>query len=576
MGYAVCRDNRMATASVLAAKLQRADKVLLVLLTGAVLSMPCVARAGAQAGLPVAGRAVLQQQIAKAQGELGPMPQFKGEIAKFYAEMGDEPAWLRDGQLTTQGQALVGLFEEAGQKGLHPEDYGNWVALPERLSAARTETQRLRIDVALTTAAMRYVSDLHFGRVTPEAMGFALGAREKHFSLAGFLATDVVHAGNVTKAIAGAEPPFAGYWRMLAALDRLEAIAANTAARKPLPNPKQSVRAGEKYAALPALVEQLRRVGDLPRNASLPADSTAYQGAIVEAVRRFQERHGLASDGILGRATIAALNIPLRVRIEQLELTLERWRWIPQHIALPLVVVNIPEFRFYVIDRNYRWLMVQKVIIGKSYEHKTPVFVAQMRSVIFRPYWNVPLSIERKELVPKLERDHGYMKRNDYEIVTRANRPVNAAMNGSTFAELRSGRLKIRQMPGDKNALGLIKFEFPNSYDVYMHGTPAQELFSRTRRDFSHGCIRVEHPTALAEWVLRDAAGWGPERIQAAMHGRETVTVNLPRPLTVVILYGTAVVTHDGEIRFLADIYGYDAKLKAALARRRPKIAAAP
>lgn len=571
-GPVIPRRDLFANGGAVTRKLQCGSRWLIVLAIAASLSPS----AAAQAVVPSVPQPVaLRELAAEAQGKLGPLPQFKGQVAAFYAAMGNEPAWLHDGKLTPQGQALVVLFEHAEQKGLRPNDYGNWAMLLARLSAAKTQRQRLRIDVALTTAAMRYVSDLHFGRVAPEAMGFALGVREKNFGLAEFLATRVVHAENVGKAIASAEPPFAGYWRTLAALDRLEDEEADAKYRA-LPVPKKSVHPGETYAGLPQMTALLRRIGDLPPSATPPAEDTEYQGTVVEAVKIFQERHGLTVDGILGRATIAAMNVPLSDRIEQLELTLERWRWIPHHLALPVVVVNIPEFRLYVIDRDYRWLILQNVIIGKSYHHKTPVFIAQMQSVIFRPYWNVPLSIQRKELVPKIARDHGYLSRNDYEIVNPANHPVRVSINAEVLAELRSGALKIRQLPGDNNSLGLIKFEFPNRYDVYMHGTPAQALFSRTRRDFSHGCIRVEHPAALAEWVLRDLPGWTPEKIQAAMHGTETETVNLPRPLTVVIFYSTVVVTHNGDIRFLPDIYRYDAKLHAALARQRSEITAGP
>ncbi len=520
-----------------------------------------------------AGQVVLRQLAAEAQGELGPLPQFKGQVAAFYAAMGNEQAWFHDGKLTRQGSALVGLFEHAGQKGLRPNDYGNWALLSAQYSVAETERRRLGVDVALTAATMRYVSDLHFGRVAPARMGFALGAREKNFGLAEFLATKVVHAENVGKAIASVEPPFAGYWRTLAALGRLEDLEAQTK-YKALPVVKKSVHPGERYAGLPQIAARLRRIGDLASNATPFADDTLYRGTVVQAVKIFQERHGLAADGILGRATIAAMNVPVSHRIEQLEMALERWRWIPHHLALPVLVVNLPEFRLYVIDRNYDWLMVQKVVIGKSYRYKTPVLIAQMQSVIFRPYWNVPLSIQREDLVPRIARDHGYLSRNDYQVVNNANRPVPVSINSEVLAELRTGALKIRQLPGDKNALGLIKFEFPNRYDVYLHGTPAQALFSRTRRDFSHGCIRLGHPAALAQWVLRDLPGWTPEKIQAAMHGTETQTVNLPRPLAVMIFYSTAVVTRNGVIRFLPDIYRYDAKLKTALARRRAAITA--
>ena len=542
-----------------------------------VLANPWPTLAVQQGTQPSERPASLERQIARAQQELGPLPEFRGQVAKFYTEVGDQPAWLDGVHLTPEGRELIAQFESAAQKGLRPQDYGDWQVMLKQLGAAKTEQQRFGVDVALTAAAMRYVSDLHFGRVSPQAVGFVLGTRARNFSVADFLASKVVHAQNVGQAIAEVEPKFAEYWRLLAVLDRYESLAAGGPKYKPLPVPKKSVHPGGTYAALPDLVARLHRLDDLPLNATLPADRTKYEGAIVPAVERFQQRHGLAVDGILGRATLTALNVPLSHRIEQLEFALERWRWLPQHLTLPLIVVNIPEFRFYVLGRDYQWLMEQKVIVGRAYHHKTPVFIAQMQSVIFRPYWNVPYSIQRRELVPHIARDRGYLSRNRYEIVNRANRPVNAnASSPSVLAQLRRGALKIRQLPGVKNSLGLVKFEFPNRYDVYMHGTPAIALFARTRRDLSHGCIRVEHPGELAAWVLRNVPAWTPEKIEAAMHGTETVTVTLPHPLTVVILYGTAVVTHDAEVRFLTDIYGYDAKLKRTLAGPRKRITAGP
>ena len=542
-----------------------------------VVASPWCAVAAQQGAMASARPVSLDRQIARTQQELGTQPEFRGQVAKFYAEMGNQPAWLNGEHLTPEGRELIAQLESAAKKGLRPQDYGDWEVMLKQLSAAKTEQQRFGVDVALTAAAMRYVSDLHFGRVSPQAVGFALGSRARNFSLADFLANKVVHAENVGQAIAEAEPKFADYWRLLAVLDRYEEIAAKSPEYEPLPVPKKSVHPGDSYAALPELVERLRRRDDLPLNATLPADKIKYEGAIVPAVERFQQRHGLKVDGVLGPATFAALNVPLSHRIEQLELALERWRWLPQHLSLPLIMVNIPEFRFYVLGRDYQWLMEQKVIVGRAYRHKTPVFMAQMQSVIFRPYWNVPYSIQRKELAPHIARDPGYLSRNHYQIVSAANRPVHVNVrSASVLSQLRRGVLKIRQLPGDKNALGLVKFEFPNRYDVYMHGTPAVSLFSRARRDLSHGCIRVEHPAELAAWVLRNDPEWTPEKIEAAMHGTETVTVKLPHPLPVVILYGTAVVAHDAEVRFLKDIYGYDAKLKKALAQLRPRITAGP
>jgi murein L,D-transpeptidase YcbB/YkuD len=252
--------------------------------------------------------------------------------------------------------------------------------------------------------------------------------------------------------------------------------------------------------------------------------------------------------------------------IRRLQLVLERWRWVPHSFSRPPIVVNIPEFRLRAYDQQYRPVLEMKVVVGKAYRHKTPVFSAEMTQVIFRPYWDVPLSIQRDELVPKLTKDPAYLAENDFEIVDSRRRVVSRdAVTPDLLDQLRAGQLFIRQIPGDKNSLGFIKFDLPNPYDVYLHGTPAKALFQRSRRDFSHGCIRVEKPEELALWVLSGVSGWNLDRIRAAEQGADSWRVNLDRPIPVLIVYGTAVVRPDGEVQFFDDIYGYDAALERLL-----------
>jgi murein L,D-transpeptidase YcbB/YkuD len=228
-------------------------------------------------------------------------------------------------------------------------------------------------------------------------------------------------------------------------------------------------------------------------------------------------------------------------------------------------VVNIPEFRLHVADPERQLSM--KVVVGRAYRHRTPVFATAMTRVIFRPSWNVPLSIQRDELVPHIEKDPGWLAAQEYEVLDAAGQVVRVTATADTFDRLRSGALRLRQKPGPRNALGLVKFVFPNAYGVYLHGTPSQELFARSRRDFSHGCIRVEDPVELAAWVLRNEPGWTRERINAGMNGPETVDVKLGHQIPVLVLYGTALVTADGEVRFFDDVYGADAALARALAQ---------
>jgi murein L,D-transpeptidase YcbB/YkuD len=211
------------------------------------------------------------------------------------------------------------------------------------------------------------------------------------------------------------------------------------------------------------------------------------------------------------------------------------------------------------------------VVVGKSYGHQTPVFENEIKSVIFRPYWNVPYSIVKAELIPHLDKNPSYFSENSYEIVDQNEKVVSEGAGSKEIkAQLRSGKWRVRQTPGPQNALGLIKFEFPNEYDVYMHGTPAKQLFSRSRRDFSHGCIRVEDPVKLAKWVFQSMPEWNEDSIRAAMNGEETMEVRLKEPIPVLILYSTAVVLEGEEPHFFGDIYGLDAALELALAQDIP------
>jgi murein L,D-transpeptidase YcbB/YkuD len=338
-----------------------------------------------------------------------------------------------------------------------------------------------------------------------------------------------------------------------------------------LPFTKKPVEPGAPYDAADQLAAVLRRLGDLPEEAARAPNSNTYDAALVDAVKRFQVRHALDVDGRLGKATLAQLNTPLSHRVRQLQLTLERWRWVPHSFPRPPIVVNIPEFKLRAFDANYRTELEMKVVVGQAYDHQTPAFAGEMKYVTFRPYWNVPLSIQRRELAPKIDRDRSYLAKNGYEVVTPQGAVVtDGVVDDEIVAQLRSGKLQIRQVPGSGNALGLVAFMFPNEHNVYLHATPAMELFSKSRRDFSHGCIRAEKPAQLAEWVLRNMPEWTPERILAAMNGAKTMQVLLDKPVPVLIVYATAVALDGGEVRFLEDIYGQDAELEQLLAKGYP------
>jgi murein L,D-transpeptidase YcbB/YkuD len=301
-------------------------------------------------------------------------------------------------------------------------------------------------------------------------------------------------------------------------------------------------------------------------------DVGVYTGALVDGIKRFQSRHGLDVDGVIGRATWRELSIPTAQRARQIELALERLRWLPHQIEGPLIVLNVPMFELRGWDHGWRGApaFTMKAIVGRP-ETPTPVLNETMESVIFRPYWNVPFSILQHEYLPALRKDPGMLGREDMEIVRGEGddaRPV--IPTDDNLDLLARGALRLRQRPGAKNALSFIKFVLPNEENVYLHGTPAQRLFARSRRAFSHGCVRVEDQVGLAEWVFAGSGEWSRERILEEMANPAIISrrVRLPRPIQVIAVYITAVATPEGSVRFGPDLYEQDAALDRAL--RRP------
>jgi len=255
--------------------------------------------------------------------------------------------------------------------------------------------------------------------------------------------------------------------------------------------------------------------------------------------------------------------------VRQIELTLERLRWTPLMQGPRMVVINIPEFvlrAYEVQDGRIQVRQTMKIIVGKAADLRTPLFDEDMRFIEFSPYWNVPPSIARGEVVPRLRRDPGYFERQGFEFVGADGR-AGTTLSAAALDAVLAGRLRIRQRPGPQNALGDIKFVFPNRSNIYLHHTPATALFDRDRRDFSHGCIRVEQPVALAGFVLQGMPDWNEERIRLAMAAGVSSTLRLTEPVRVLIAYGTTLV-RDGRIHFFEDIYGHDRLLDLALQRR--------
>jgi murein L,D-transpeptidase YcbB/YkuD len=500
---------------------------------------------------------------------------YKKHMQKFYESYGYSLPWVRGTEPTAQAQQVIAILLQAEQKGLTAEDYDgpHWSARLAKLKPAASqpsEADAVRFDVALTVCVMRYVSDLRVGKVNPKHFDFGLDVEAKKYDLPEFLKENVVDASDVAAAVAKVEPPYPGYQRTLQALHAYLEFAKGYGGSQ-LPTIQKTIAPGDSYEGVPQLVRLLQLVGDLPADASVPADGTVYQAPLVNAVRSFQGRHGRLQDGRITAQTLADLNVPLSRRVRQMQLTLERWRWLPVGLHSAPIVANIPEFRLRAYDENYHVAVSMNVVVGKAYDHDTPVFSDTMEYAVFRPYWSVPNSIAKGEFLPRITRDPDYLAKKGFEVVNSRQEVVTSGtVTSDILTQLRTGKLFIRQIPGPKNSLGLVKFIFPNSYSVYMHDTPAQELFVKSRRDFSHGCIRLEKPADLAVWVLRDNPGWGMDRVRAAMNGSPNQQVNLAHPIPVLIVYGTVIVNEDGLVHFYDDIYGHDAALEKVLVKGYP------
>jgi murein L,D-transpeptidase YcbB/YkuD len=498
---------------------------------------------------------------------------YKTEVAKLYETNGYSLLWVQNGRVRPQGLAVIALLQNAVAKGLDPEDYdgSRWQGRLLKLEQQPSEQDLASFDTALTVSAMRYIRAVYCGRVNPKQFKFQLDMGWVQLSLPEFLQTQVLNEGDPAAKIQKLEPPFLGYRKLLALLPVYEGYA-NRAEGEKLPTITKTVRPGQPYAGVARLGRFLQVIGDIPRGVQLDPNATIYQGALVDGVKHYQDRHGETPTGNLDTRTINELNTPPAVRIRQIKLTLERWRWLPHSFPQPPVVVNLPEFRVRAMNPDGTVAFYKNVIIGKAYGHKSPIFEKDIQYVVFRPYWDVTPSIQRSEIVPHIQKDPNYIARNHFEVVTAKGDVVtDNQVSPEVLEGIKSLRLMVRQKPGDTNSLGLVKIIFPNPDNVYLHGTDAPGLFSQDIRDFSHGCIRVENPADLVAWVLRNNPGWDLQRVKATMNGeKNNLQVNLVTRIPVLIVYGTAAVNEENQIRFFDDIYGYDAELDKALAAGYP------
>jgi L,D-transpeptidase YcbB len=486
----------------------------------------------------------------------------------LYKSLGETPLWLttdglakdRAGALTA---AVLSISDDALRVDAYPiTDLSNALVAIKQTTKPTAE-QLANADVLLSSVYASLGEDLLVGQIPPKAVGQAwhIDPTEDDVDSA------LVHSlgDTLERGIAEMRPPDADYAALQKELTHYRAIVAKGDWPR-VPSGK-TLHPGQKDS--PERLEALRSrlameglyvgaVGSTPADSTGSAAATAstsgvYDAALAEAIGRFQERHAITVDKNLSPETIASLNVPAAYRLGQIAANLERYRWLPRSLGNRYVYVNVPAFQLVAYDSGEKALEM-KVIVGQGFEDKaTPVFSDSMENVVFRPYWNITPDIQRTEIGPKIAADPGYMDRENLEYYKDGN------------------VRRIRQKPGPKNALGFVKFLFPNDYNIYLHDTPNHELFNKDVRAFSHGCIRLEKPAELAQWVL----GWDAARVDSAMmNGKDNSSIRLKTKIPVYITYGTAFV-RDGELHFGNDLYHRDDKLvKAAAAGAIPSAGA--
>ena len=479
-----------------------------------------------QAGLEA--RAALEMKGAQA----SELRREREAIAAFYTSRDFAPLWFEDGKASEAARGVIARLIHAADDGLDLKNFpvpSLQPAADEALAAA---------DIALSEAVVAYGRQASGSRVDPQTISRLIGLRPELADPAVILAT-VGHAGEDSgTALRDFNPPQKGYAALRDKLAELRRVRGPVA-REPIPA-GPVLKVGMRDPRVPLIRARLSLDG---QPADEPAETLVYDTRIAAAVADFQKANGLPASGVLTARTIAVLSGGQPSRLEnEILANMERWRWMPRDMGESRIEVNIPDFEVSVIEDG-EVVSRHRVVVGKE-QTPTPIFSNRMQFLIVNPYWNVPPSILRKEMLPKLAADPNYLQRLGYEVFSR------------------DGHLVVRQPPGERNALGRIKFMFPNDYSVYLHDTPSRALFAEDKRAFSHGCVRVDDPFQFAETVL--GKGWSEARVKGLIGGKERY-VFLPKPLPVHLEYFTTYVDSSGRVQLRDDIYGYSHRVKTAL-----------
>jgi len=496
-------------------------------------------------------------------------------LPRFYEIRTYRPAWSDDSGPTADTDSLVAAIRDADREGLESEHY-HLAEIVETLKEIR-ENQALRrpldprrladLDLLLTDAFLLYASHLLAGRVNPETIDPEWHANRRDSDLSVVL-QDALASGRFRDTLEQLLPHHVGYRRLRQTLAQYRELAAQGGWQKVPEGPK--MEKGDRGDRIRLLRSRMEAAGAPVRTAASHDD--LFDEALEQTVRTFQRRYGLDVDGVVGQATLAALNIPVEARIDQIEVNLERWRWLPQELGPRHVIINIANFDLDVVEGG-RTVLSMLAIVGRPYR-RTPIFSDRMTYLVLNPHWHVPTSIAVLDILPTLRTDAGYLASQNMRVLQgwgSQEREIDPRSINWSEVSAANFPYRLRQDPGPGNALGRVKFMFPNKFNVYLHDTPARDLFARTRRTFSSGCIRIEKPIDLAEYLLRGDPQWTREKILAAIDRRVEQTVRLPEAIPIHLLYWTAWADEDGSIQFRNDIYDRDRLVLEALRSGPPE-----
>lgn len=548
---------------------------------GRALLLPCLALAAALAGCSGSGeyqrtvRAAIEQRLERSGRFAVTGDDVRRLARRFYDDRGFRPAWVTSRGPTRDAHDMVEAIEAAPRNGLDPRRYGldslqaTMKALDAGLFGPAPDPERLAaLDVRLTRAFLVLASDLGTGAVNPKLLPpeWHLGARKLDPVV---VLGQALERHRVRTVLEDLPPSDSRYTRLRDLLARYRAIEAQ-GGWTPVPQGKP-MRRGQRGDRVQALRARLTASGDLAADARA---KPVFDAATEEAVRRFQRRHGLDADGVVGGDDLAAMNVPVGRRVHQIELNLERGRWRSQPLGERYVVVNIPDYSLQVIE-DERPVLSMRVVVGERFK-QTPLFSDEITYLVLNPWWSLPPSIIVNEILPAMAQDDHYLEQHEIHVFDGPG-PDASELDAHTIhwkeltpedfdaSDPKSRKIFLRQEPGTENPLGRIKFMCPNQFDIYLHDTPAGHLFSAKERDFSHGCIRLEKPFDLAEYLLHGQVQSDHKELLAALATSRDSTIRLPKPIPVHLVYWTAWVDEQGEAQFRDDVYAIDLALDMAL-----------